>query len=210
MADRVEVRGLFGEDLSLRENVRASAQRALPGNPDAINRDELDFYRTPERATIALLEAESFCGDVWEPACGDGAISDVLSARGFHVRSTDLVDRGVGQRLDFLTSAALGFTPVANVITNPPFRKAQTFAEQSLRVSTHKVALLCRTLWLEGQRRRGFFESTPLRRVLVFSRRVNVARQGDARWRDGDGGMVSFSWFVWEHGYEGRPEITWI
>jgi len=40
---------------------------------------------------------ESFEGQIWEPACGDGAISRVLEAAGYQVISTDLIDRGYGQ-----------------------------------------------------------------------------------------------------------------
>lgn len=39
-----------------------------------------EFYPTPPEATRALLSVESFDGAIWEPACGDGAISEVLKA----------------------------------------------------------------------------------------------------------------------------------
>jgi len=39
-----------------------------------------EFYPTPPEATRALLSVECFEGDIWEPACGDGAISKVLEA----------------------------------------------------------------------------------------------------------------------------------
>ena len=43
-------------------------------------RPETDFYPTPPEATRALLDVESFYDTVWEPACGDGAISKELVA----------------------------------------------------------------------------------------------------------------------------------
>jgi len=55
-----------------------------------------DFYPTPPEAVRALLSVETFTGSVWEPACGDGAISKVLIEAGFEVVSTDLIDRGFG------------------------------------------------------------------------------------------------------------------
>lgn len=55
-----------------------------------------DFYPTPPEAVRALLSVEAFEGSIWEPACGDGAISKVLLAAGFDVVSTDLIDRGFG------------------------------------------------------------------------------------------------------------------
>lgn len=42
------------------------------------NRNKHDFYPTPEIATVRFLEAERFEGEIWEPACGDGAMSRVI------------------------------------------------------------------------------------------------------------------------------------
>jgi hypothetical protein len=41
-----------------------------------------DFFRTPEWATHALIDNETFVGEIWEPACGDGAIARVLEQAG--------------------------------------------------------------------------------------------------------------------------------
>lgn len=78
-----------------------------------------EFYPTPPEAVRALLSVESFSGSIWEPACGDGAISKVLEAAGYQVISTDLIDRGYGAGgQDFLKSDR----PLAkNIITNPPY-----------------------------------------------------------------------------------------
>ena len=43
--------------------------------------DGPDFFPTPAWATHALLENEPFEGEVWECACGDGAMSRVLESR---------------------------------------------------------------------------------------------------------------------------------
>jgi hypothetical protein len=65
------------------------------------------------------LSVEAFEGDIWEPACGDGAISKVLETAGYRVVSTDLIDRGYGAGgHNFLKSTK----PLAkNIITNPPY-----------------------------------------------------------------------------------------
>lgn len=55
-----------------------------------------DFYPTPPEAVRALLSVETFEGSIWEPACGDGAISKVLLDAGHEVVSSDLIDRGYG------------------------------------------------------------------------------------------------------------------
>jgi len=82
-------------------------------------RAAFEFYPTPPEAVRALLSVERFDGSIWEPACGDGAISKVLVEAGYQVVSTDLIGRGYGQGgLNFLKSTK----PLAkNIITNPPY-----------------------------------------------------------------------------------------
>jgi hypothetical protein len=60
------------------------------------NRAPFEFYPTPPEAVRALLSVEVFDGSIWEPACGDGAISRQLVAVGHDVVSTDFVDHGFG------------------------------------------------------------------------------------------------------------------
>src|SRR4028118_77313 len=62
-----------------------------------------DFYPTPAYAVEKLLEKETFTGNIWECACGQGDISKVFIRKGFIVHSTDLTDRGFGiPEKDFL------------------------------------------------------------------------------------------------------------
>jgi len=56
--------------------------------------DGPDFFPTPAWATHALIDNEKFIGDIWESACGNGAMSNVLEHTGQRVISTDLYDRG--------------------------------------------------------------------------------------------------------------------
>jgi hypothetical protein len=172
-------------------------------------RPENDFYPTPPEATLALLSKEKFSGSVWEPACGDGAISKVMETEGYTVKSSDLIDRGYGVAPhDFLASD----WTADNIVTNPPFTLAQEFVLKSLEATKHKpggkVVMLCKLVFLEGQKRKSFFESTPLARVHVFSKRVQFYREG----HQGKLGtsMMAFAWFVWEHGHEGPPTISWL
>lgn len=175
--------------------------------PDKENREKDDWYPTPPEGTRALLAVESFDGPIWEPACGDGAISKVLEAAGYDVESTDLVDRGYGDsRIDFLMEHR-GMAP--NIVTNPPFKYIEHFVDKALDLTTGKVAMLARLAFLEGSKRRSMFETTPLARVWVFSRRLAISRAGE-EWRSKQGGMVAFAWFVWEHGHEGPPALGWI
>lgn len=164
-----------------------------------------DFYPTPSSATLALLGVERFPGLIWEPACGDGAISRVLEQHGHQVISTDLVDRGYGRGgVDFLLDFV---TRTNHVVTNPPYILAQEFVEHALRCTDGKVAMFLKLVFLEGERRRRLFETTPLARVWVFSRRLQLPRAGtEYRSR----GMIAFAWFVWQHGHRGAPAIGWL
>lgn len=171
-----------------------------------LQRHPQDFYRTPPEATKALLAVEEFPGVVWEPACGDGAISIVLStaSRVTQVVSTDLFDRGHGETgVDFLTTSR----QVDHVVTNPPYRLAQSFIQRALNVARWKVAMLLKLNFLEGQRRRPFLEASPLRTVYVFSKRLSFDKGDEA----GKGnGLLAYAWFVWDQRYHGRPQLHWI
>lgn len=175
--------------------------------PDKTNRQRDDFYPTPPVATELLLAAEKFEGDIWEPACGDGAISKILLAHGYDVRSSDLIDRGYGEtNIDFLLDYQ---TTADNIVTNPPFKFAREFVEHALSRSRRKVVMLCRLAWLEGKERRKLFLRTPLARVWVHSERVTMLRNGN-QMMAGGGGMIAFTWFVWDHAHEGPPTLGWL
>lgn len=170
------------------------------------DREKDDFYPTPPEGTRALLAVEKFDGPIWEPACGRGDMSRVLEESGYEVTSTDLIDRGYGQsQRDFLMEWQ---TVAPNIVTNPPFKMAEEFARHALHLTTGKVAMLCRLAWLEGKGRRALFEETPLARVWVFAGRLSMQR-GELG-KTGQGGMLAFAWFVWEHGHEGPPALGWI
>lgn len=169
-----------------------------------------DYYATEPKATEILLENETFCPLIWEPACGEGHMSKVLEAAGYNVISTDLVYRGFGdeQPLDFLQETIDDFD--GDIITNPPYKYAKEFAEIAIEtVSTgHKVAMFLKLTFLEGQARRTFFEKYPPQTVYVFSGRVNCAKNGD--FESTGSSAVAYAWFVWQKGFIGCPQIKWV
>ncbi len=167
-------------------------------------RGEFDYYPTPPVATEALLSVEKFHGLIWEPACGDGAICRVLEAHGHKILATDLIDRGYGEGgHDFLTSPYRA----TSIITNPPFKLAEQFVRRALDHTSDKVAMLCKLQFLEGVKRKEMFETTPLKTVYVFSKRLTMTRNGETM---GNAGMICFGWFIWQHGYSGAPTIAWF
>lgn len=183
---------------------------SLSGMSITRERVENDYYATPPESTIALLEREKFSGDILEPCCGEGHISEVLKDYGYNVISNDLINRGYGEtNEDFLNSDQLRAN---NIVTNPPFKYAKEFIEKSLEVTSGKVAMFCKVQLLEGLSRREMFENTPLKTVYVFTKRQNPLRNGSPVDENGKkwASTMCFAWFVWEHGYEGKPSIEWI
>lgn len=170
-------------------------------------REENDFYPTDPALTRALLSVETFSGGVWEPACGDGAMAKIMGESGIEVTSTDLVDRGHGvPGVDFL-EAPLLLRP--NVVTNPPFKLWQPFAEHALALKADKVVLLGRVLMLEGWKRAEFFQRSSLSRVWVVGRAKMLPPGAKDK---GHSGMIAFAWFVWDASARGQvgPQVGWV
>lgn len=57
------------------ETAKTIGQFYVRGQAPLANRSRDDFYPTPPEMTRALLSVELFYGAIWEPACGDGAMS---------------------------------------------------------------------------------------------------------------------------------------
>lgn len=173
----------------------------------SLGRPKNDFYRTPEEATLALLEAERFHQEIIEPACGDGAISKVLEKAGHIVFSSDLYDYGYGKvGKDFLSGDWEG-SEYFDLITNPPFKLAEKFLKRAMELRVRKFAYLLKLAFLEGQKRSYLLEKSPLKSVWVFRNRIQMMRENET---PRSSGMIAFAWFVWEIGYVGKPTIGWI
>lgn len=163
-----------------------------------------DFYATPHWATEALLDQETFSGEVWEPCCGEGDISMVLKKRGCLVHSSDLFDRGYGTQED-----AFNVTKrYDNIITNPPFNIAEDLLNHFLSLYDKKIALLVRTAFLESKKRYSIFKENPPARVFVFSQRVSMYPKG---YEIKSGGTTSYSWIIWDKSEKsGNTQLKWI
>ena len=167
--------------------------------------DGVDFYPTPPWATFALIDNEKFEGEIWECACGDGAMSEVLRRTGNRIISSDLYDRNFGEPShDFLTSTRR----VANIVTNPPFHSAEGFVAQAHKLAESKFALLLRLAFLEGANRtRTIFHKCPPARVWVFSERITFYPKGA---KMAGSGTTAYAWFVWDKACNGATELKWF
>lgn len=167
--------------------------------------DGPDFYPTPEWATRALIENEKFSGNIWECACGDGAMTRVLEETGSAVRSSDLYDRGFGEiDVDFRYQDMTE----DNIITNPPFNSSEEFVRSGLRNARSKFALLLRLAFLEGAaRQHSIFSKSPPSRVWVFSERITFYPKGAVQ---KGSGTTAYAWFVWDRDHFGPSELKWL
>lgn len=164
-----------------------------------------DFYPTPRWATFALIENEAFQGAIWESACGDGSMSQVLEETGNPVVSTDLYDRGYGESgHDFLKTQRRS----VNIVTNPPFHSAEGFVAAGLEAAERKFALLLRLAFLEGANRaNNIFHRCPPARVWVFSERITFYMKGA---QTAGSGTTAYAWFVWDKDHAGPTELAWF
>jgi len=178
-----------------------------------------EFYPTPPEATRALLSVERFDGSIWEPACGEGAIAQVLSAAGHKVAATDLVEYGFGiSGVDFLKE----LRPRAkHIVTNPPYghgladafiEKALTFAAQT----NGSVAMLLNMASLSHRRRTAWWKEKPPARLYAIddivcwpAHRYGPAPEYFTKHR--------YIWAVWTPNQQGhcasqarRPTFWWL
>lgn len=177
-------------------------------NHSSRDREKNDYYATDPITIDSLLEVEKFNGTIWECACGEGHLSKRLKDKGLSVISTDIIDRGYcDDIIDFLkVDKKLG----DNIITNPPYRYAQDFVEKSLELieEGYKVAMFLKLTFLEGQRRNPMFKKYPPKNVYVFSKRQICVINGD--FENIKSSAVAYAWYVWEKGFDGKPQLSWI
>lgn len=126
------------------------------------------------------------------------------------VKNSDIINRGFDcELIDFLTvNQPDSFD--GDIITNPPYKYAQEFAEKAIETVTdgHLVCLFLKLTFLEGQKRRSFFEVHPPKVVYVSSARLACAMNGD--FASIGSSAAAYAWFVWQKGYAGEPIIRWI
>jgi hypothetical protein len=173
----------------------------------------LDLYETPSVAVEALLRAEQLPHRIWEPACGRGAIVNVLRSAGHSVVATDIADYGVPitppgyWNRDFLleTSAPEG---TEAIVTNPPYQHAEEFVAHALELAP-MVVMLLRLAFMESERRCNILENRGLARIHCFRKRLPMMHRDGWEGRKANSGMA-FAWFVWDCAHHGPTMIDRI
>lgn len=179
-------------------------------NPNT-KREEHDFYATNPKAmetALPYLKKIGMCEKLWECACGMGHLSEVLKMNGYHVTSTDLIDRGYGDEVVDFLQCEKNFD--GDIITNPPFKNAEEFVKKGFELINdgHKVILFLKVQFLESKSRKQLFATYPLKHLLVYSERQQCAK--DADFEHLKATTQCYCWFVFEKGFEGFPTILWI
>jgi hypothetical protein len=199
----------------MNENKKTLSGTSLVGGTVDTTRVDNDFYATNPKSVRTFLDNHKIESDsFYEPCCGQGHISKVLKEYFPEAQhyATDLVDRGYGiGGIDFLEN---GQRATADwIVTNPPYSLAKEFVDESLKCANKGVAMFLKIQFLEGQVRKDWFKTTPLKYVYVFSARQDTWNDGQElnpktgkKWAN----TMCFAWFVWEHNYTGEPIVRWI
>ncbi len=203
--------------------VKARGRPSGDAPPRAIHisgyqRETRDFYATPAWVTEALMAHVNLRGPVWEPCCGDGAMSRVLASGGYQVVSTDITDRGFGTPgVDFLACRSVPGGCRA-IVTNPPYGDTGSHAGQSrsaramldfvrhamdLAASVEgQLALLVRLNWIAGVRATRLLSSGPFAATIVLNERIRWFDMGEKT----NHGQHHHAWIVIDHAYpKGKP-----
>lgn len=174
------------------KNVTDAVQ--LTGGGDKSKRRELDFYPTPPDVTHALMRfLNRPLGVVWEPACGDGAMANVIADYGNTVISTDIRESGFGGGgFDFLLESRV----CDAVITNPPFNVSEEFIRHAL-TQAPIVAMVLKSQYWHAKKRINLFKESPPAWVLPLTWRPDF--MGGER---GGAPTMEVHWTVWIRGDE--------
>ncbi len=101
--------------------------------------------------------------------------------------------------------------PGFDIVTNPPYSKAQEFVEHALEIieTGRKVAMFLKIQFLEGKARRKLFDSQPPKVIYVSTGRLKCAMNGDFE-RYAKSNAICYAWFIWEKGFTGDTIIRWM
>lgn len=177
------------------------------------DREANDYYATDPNSLVLFLNKIKKDGlildkNIWECACGEGHLSNVLKGEGFNVLSTDLVDRSYGDGIvDFLKYDGIYN---GDILTNPPYKYAKEFVEKAISlipIGNHVIMFL-KIQFLESKNRYELFKKYPPKYVYVHSDRQTCYINGDMSEKKSSASC--YCWFVWEKGFSGDPIIRWI
>jgi len=175
------------------------------------SRDSADDFPTPPWATRALFEHVingkfSKHHSALEPACGRGYMSNVITEYVGSVESRDKFDYGFGQKSDFLNNEET--KNFDWIITNPPFKDAESFILKSLDICNVGCAFLVRTVFLESVGRYNrLFSKFPPSAFAQFVERVPMVK---GRLDSKASTATGYAWLVWHKTADSATNVVWI
>lgn len=124
--------------------------------------DAIDFFPTPPEPVHSILDemGHILSETLWEPACGNGIIAEILSGRGFKTLATDLRYYGyVNQhdQLNFLGLRAKEYSGQFDIITNPPYSQHIQFIQRGLELAKRFLVYLLPLTYLTPSNKREFY-----------------------------------------------------
>lgn len=168
-----------------------------------------DYYATHPMAIDLLVQHHPYLDkNIWEPACGEGHMSEQLKKHNFNVFSSDLIEREYGDEIiDFLTTNKKWH---GDIITNPPYKHAKDFILKALDITQEgkQIIMFLKLTFMEGQKRKNMFIQNPPKVIYVSSSRIICAKNGD--FNNIKSSAIAYAWYVWEKGYKGNTIIKWI
>lgn len=169
----------------------------IAGGNSSIGRKESDFYPTPWEATHAILrflnencKVAISATTIWEPACGNGDMSNEMREIGFDVIATD-----IRQGVDFLKAELV---PCDWIITNPPFSNAGLFIERCIK-HEKPFALLLKCQYWHARKRLELFQKYPPSHILPLTWRVNFLPD-----KENASPLMDVMWVVWDGTHDTR------
>ncbi len=178
-------------------------------------RENNDYYATDPKALEVFLKKIKEDGiklhnNIWECACGEGHLSEVLKNKGYTVLSTDLINRGYGNGITDFLKFNSSISYCGDILTNPPYKYAKEFVEHALETieEGYYTIMFLKIQFLEGQGRKELFKKYPPKYVYVNSARQICYINGDMSRKMSSASC--YCWFIWEKGFKGEPIIRWI
>lgn len=176
----------------------------LTGGAGKDKRRELDFYPTPKNVTRSLMDfmfKEGYFDPnttLWEPACGDGSMSEVLKEYCPSVYSSDIRETGYGDGgIDFLCANWNG--EFNAIITNPPFNLSALFIEKALR-EVEFVCMLLKSQYWHAKARYDLFIQNPPMYVLPLTWRPDFLEHERKDGEKKGAPTMEVAWSVWKRG----------
>jgi len=167
----------------------------LTGGNFKDNRRALDFYPTPKDVTHALMNflvrndilyPKSV---VWEPACGNLAMSNVIAEYGMNVISTDITTGD-----DYLNTEKDCYA----IITNPPFNLSHLFIQKAI-VEADVVCMLLKSQYWHAAKRQALFHQSKPAYVLPLTWRPDFLEHERLSGKKGAPTM-EVAWTIWTYG----------